>query len=123
MNRRFRQFVMAWRLLIVIIISFILVPFFLKQRSNDAFYLTTICSSLVGYFLILLISFGMKRGKIRRYIEHTSHTLLAGLILLTATFLMYAYGSPLWASLLITVAAILYASFLQRISFVKVIFL
>ncbi|RME31005.1 hypothetical protein D6789_04025 [Candidatus Woesearchaeota archaeon] len=130
MGKRFQQLkhhtkrlFLIWKLAVVVILSATLIPLFLASKENTTFYLTTVSASLIGYLLMILIVAGLKQGAPKRYLEKTSTRLLVAFVLLGVAYLAFRYKNDEAGRALLIGSAVAYAFFLQKLSFLRVIFL
>lgn len=110
----------AWKLLVIIILCIILIPLAITQEHNTMLQLWIIAASLLVYIVLTTVSKKI-RGKIGKYLLNTAHRLLLGAIALSATVVLFRYELESWGRISIIASAILYAFFVQRISFLRVI--
>ena len=110
-----------WQLIVLFFLSVVLIPLFLNQGIQHSLYAWLAPTSIAIYLIITLIHFKMKPSFVKRYLETTATRLLLGVVALAAAFICLGLGILLWAEVLLCVSAVLYASFLQQISFLKVI--
>lgn len=118
-----KRLFLLWRIVVIVVLSAAFIPLFLKSIGNTAFYTTLVSASFIGYLIILAIMFGMHQGKPKKYMEATSTRLLIAFVLLTVAFLATRFESLDAARALLVGSALAYAFFLQKLSFLRVIFL
>ncbi len=110
-----------WQAIVVTVIAIVLIPVFLANAENGNFYSWVITASLLTYVVVLLIMGKLKRGIVREYLEKTSFRLFLGMVVLTAAFLLHGLGQATLTQAALAAAAVLYAFFLQRITFLRLI--
>ncbi len=120
-KRHVKRIYGIWQAIVLLGISIVLIPVFLNQGLEHSIYSWLVPVSILLYLIITLIHFKLKPGFVKRYLETTATQLLLGTVALAAAFIFRALGIFLWAEVLLCVAAVLYAAFLQQISFLKVI--
>ena len=110
-----------WQVIVLFFLSIVLIPLFLDQGIEHNLYSWLVPASIGIYLVITLIHFKLKPGFVKRYLETTATRLLIGVVTLATAFIFLATGILLWAEVLLCVSAVLYASFLQQVSFLRVI--
>lgn len=116
-----KRLLFVWRAIVAIILSSILIPLFVSQGASRSFYTWAILPSLLGYLIITYIHLRLKKGAVKEYLERSATRLLLAMSSLALAFIMGALGIHLWTATLLVMSAVLYALFLQRLSFLRVI--
>jgi|GEM_PF-6660699 len=112
----------VWEIIVVIILSAILIPLFVKNSEDGHFYTIIIVGSMLVYALLFMIKGRIKKqGFIRDYLESTSLRLLLAMSALTAAFLLLILDQAFWSLALVVLAAIAYAFFVQRVGFLRMV--
>ncbi len=120
-KKGFKTAYAVWQAIAITLIALALIPLFLLNLANGAFYTWMIIVSIAVYVVVILIMGYLKEGIVRRYLETTSFRLFLGMVVLAAAFLLDRLGLVAAAQAALVAAAVLYAFFLQRISFLRLI--
>ncbi len=120
-KRTFKALLVAWHIVIIIIISALLIPLFLKNANSPTFYTWTTLMSILAYLLVTAIHLRMKKGVIKEYLESFCSRLLLAVIAIVVAFLASMYSTVLFSQVMLVTAAVLYATALQKFFFLRVI--
>lgn len=107
------------RIVALAMLATLLIPLFIAKAESGAFYLTTVSASLIGYLLLMLLALGMKKGKLRRYLERTGNYLFLAFTLLTVAYIIFRAGWPPGGYALVALSAIGYGLFIQQLGFAR----
>jgi hypothetical protein len=111
----------AWQVITLVLLSAVFVPVFLRQGTDHNFYALLVPGSILIYLVVTFIHLKLKPGFVKWYLESTATRLFLGLVSLAAAFLFLGVGLQLWGRVLLAASAVLYASFLQQVGFLRVI--
>jgi len=110
-----------WCAVVITLLSLILIPLFLKGVQTGTFYNYVIIPSIIVYFILTYIQLKLKPGLIKGYLEGTANRLFWGIVTLAATYILSGLYLHTLAAAMAVAAAVCYAFFLQRISFLRLI--
>lgn len=111
---------MAWKIIVIVILSAILIPLAITYEMNQEIMLWIVAGSLLGYILLAWTARKV-RGKIGKYLLGTGNRLLLAGLMLGISVTLFRFEINSWGRTSIIASAVLFAFFLQRISFLRVI--
>ena len=120
-GRHVRLVLFIWRAVIAILLSGVLVPLFLAHGHDNRFYLWTTIPSLVLYAIVTMVHLRLRRGVVKDWLESVATRLFLGCCALAAGFVFFGFEMPVLAHTMLVTGAVLYALFLARLSFLRVI--
>jgi len=121
MKKGAKRVLFVWRALVIVLLSAALIPLFLALGDDAAFYSWIIIPSVAVYLVLTIIHLRFKGGFVKEYLESTATRLFLGLTAVALAFIFLSLGNGPWAAALLVAGAVLYAMFLSRISFLRVI--
>ncbi len=120
-KRGVKRLFFVWRAIVIALLSAALIPLFLQHGRGNGFYLWTVPPGILIYLIITAIHLRLGRGVVKEYLEESATRLFLGVTALAAAFLFLLAGNGPWTAALLVAGAVLYAMFLSRISFLRVI--
>ena len=112
-----KRVLFVWEMVITIVFSIILIPIFVQSSEKFNFYKFVIIASLMVYCIFYLIGGQFKKGFFKDYFQTSSLRLLIAMSMLAFAFFFHILDMVLWDNVILVMAAVLYAYFLQRITF------